>query len=947
MSTKPKPDDLADLSFGECAAVARMEAKLFGTSDLPTTIDRYQIQRLIGGGAFGKVYQAHDPTIDRAVAIKVLREANIAGAPERLLREAKVMATVSHANVAAVFDAGILGTGADARVFIVMELVVGDNMRQWLQSAPAQDRVLDVVRQAGRGLAAAHAAGVIHGDFKPENILVGNDGRVRVVDFGLAHNTATFDSSSVVLSPSDSTAPAMTASLLQKTGGLIGTPAYMAPEQFRGQAADVLSDQFGFGIVLWEALLQQRPFVGATVDQLVASLAQPLVRSRTVTSTVATVLQRSLASEPQKRFANMAELLTALDPPQRRSRRRLIAALAAIAAISASTAVWQRRQHAAASDGCAQTIAGLATHWNPTKRAALVAAGDANIARAVKILDDYAQAWQIARLDSCQATTVRREQSADLTVRRNACLADRLAALGAVAAELGNATNVGKALSLAQQLPALLPCDDVANLADIVPLPSDAAARTEVEALTEELIQARTAFIRSDFKGVLAVAQRVDARAAALNYVPLRGQANVWISQGQTALGDAAAAALSARAAFDFALAAREQRVALYAASVLAFGGATDPRQKDESLRWVATAKLLLATVHDLDLEAKVTNAEGNVYLTAGDGAKARPAFERTIAIFRSIDPNHANLGSTLAMLGVVDLEAGNVASATSELAEAQQRIAQGFGNEHPENASALVNLAGAEIAVGNYDAATQHIMTALAIWQQAFGAGQAYDAYGYLTLATAQLARGQLAAARDSLQKAEPIALAKFGADHMLMGQVVLAQAEVAARQGRGAEAVGLAVRACANVRTSVGPQSGNVATCEATWANALRVDGKLDQAQQHAELALTIAEVAVGKDHPQVAIPLLALAEVLLLQPLRGKAANGADALLLRAEQGLVKKPMDASLLAHVRMALARAYVRAGDTANARAAAQRGLQDLNAQGDAALRQNLEHVAR
>lgn len=942
MSTKPKPDDLADLSLGERAAVARLEAKLFGSSDLPTTIDRYQIQRLIGGGAFGKVYQAYDPTIDRAVAIKVLREADIAGAPERLLREAKVMATVSHANVAAVFDAGILGAGADARVFIVMELVVGDNLRQWLQSTPARDRIVDVMRQAGRGLAAAHGAGVIHGDFKPENMLVGNDGRVRVVDFGLAHNTATFDSSSVASPPGDSAAPAMTASLLHKTGGLIGTPAYMAPEQFRGQAADALSDQFSFGVVLWEALLQQRPFVGATVDNLVAAMVQPLARPRGVSAPVATAMQRSLTLDSKHRFANMEALLTALDPPQRRSRRRLIAAIAATATISAGTAVWQRRQHAVASDGCAQTVAVLATHWNAAKRAALVAGGNADVARASKILDDYAHAWQLARLDSCQAASVRHEQSADLTIRRNACLTDRLAALGAVATELGNASNAGKALSLAQQLPALAPCDDFANLADIVPLPSDAAARTEVEALTDELTQARTAIIRSDLKGALAVAQRVDARAAALNYMPLRAHANVWISQAQTALGDAAAATLSARAAFDFALAARDQRVALYAASVLAFGGATDPRQRDESLRWVATAKSLLATVHDLDLEAKVANAEGNVYLTAGDGAKARPAFERTIAIFRSIDPNHANLGSTLAMLGVVDLEAGNVAAANSELAEAQQRIAQSFGNEHPENASALVNLAGAEIAVGNYDAATEHITNALAIWQTAYGAGQAYDAYAYLTLATAQLARGQLDAARDSLQKAAPIAIAKFGAEHMLTGQVMLAQAEVAARQGRGADAVALATRACANLRTSVGPQSGNVATCEATWANALRVDGKLDQAQQHAELALTAAEVAVGKDHPQVAIPLLALAEVLLLQR-RGDAA----ALLLRAEQGLVKKPMDASLLANVRFALARAYVLAGDLANARAAAQRGLHDLNAQGDSALRQNLERLAR
>jgi eukaryotic-like serine/threonine-protein kinase len=920
MTTKPKPDDFADLSVGERAAVARMEVSLFGTSDLPTTIDRYQIQRLIGGGAFGKVYQAHDPTIDRAVAIKVLRETDIAGAPERLLREAKVMATVSHANVAAVFDAGIVGTGVDARVYIVMELVVGVNVRQWLQTTPSNERMLDVMRQAGRGLAAAHAAGVIHGDFKPENILVGDDGRVRVVDFGLAHNNDVRD------------APT------RKTD-LIGTPAYMAPEQFRGQSASALSDQFSFGVALWEALMQQRPFIGTTVENLMIAMSQPIARPRAVSATLAAVMQRCLATDPQQRFANMAELVSALEAPPRRKRRRLVIAVATTSMVAVSIAVWQAGQSHDAADECKQSVASLATLWNSARRDALAASGAAvgntNMPRALKLIDDYANAWQLARLDSCHAAAVRHEQSTDLTVRRNACLADRFAAFEAVVTELG--ASAANSLKLTQQLPSLAPCNDVANLSDIVPLPSDPVARAEVAALTDELTQARAAIIRSDFKAALTIAHRVDQRGETLNYAPLRAQAQVWISQAQTSLGDASAATLSARAAFDFALAAREQRIALFAASVLAFAGATDPRQKDESLRWVATAKSLLATVHDLDLEAKVANAEGNVYLTAGDGTKARIAFERTITLFRSIDPNHANLGSTLAMLGVVDLEAGNVAIANAELTESQQRIAHAFGEQHAENASALVNLALVKIAVGEYDEATQHIATALAIWKTSFGAGQAYDAYGYSILASAQLARGQLDAAVSSLQKAETVAIEKFGADHMMTGQIIMMQAEVAARQGKGTDAVVLAERACSNLRSSVSAQSSNVATCEATWANALRVVGKLDQAQLHAEQAIAMAETTLGKDHPQVAIPLLALSEVMTAQH------RNATALLLRAEQGLVKEPLDASLLAHVRIALARSYALAGDVESAHAVAQRGLQELTSQSDAAMQREFQ----
>ena len=248
------------------SAPTRSEGKLVRGAQ----VGRYVVLDLVGEGAMGQVYAAYDPVLDRKVAIKLLHPlVEGAEAQERLLREAKSLARVAHPNLVGVHDAGAFRDS----VFIAMEFVEGQTLRAWLQPRTRNQReVLDAFLQAGRGLAAAHAAGLVHRDFKPENVLVGRDGRVRVSDFGLARDVAE-PSRPAELAPD--AALLETPKLQTATGALVGTPAYMAPEQLAGRRADARADQFSFAVALYEGLSGQRPFIRNSVD-IVKAGARPV-----------------------------------------------------------------------------------------------------------------------------------------------------------------------------------------------------------------------------------------------------------------------------------------------------------------------------------------------------------------------------------------------------------------------------------------------------------------------------------------------------------------------------------------------------------------------------------------------------------------------------------------------------------------------------------------------
>ncbi|MGH1346188.1 MAG: protein kinase domain-containing protein [Nannocystales bacterium] len=330
-SATPEADDVEARR-----ARAAIENRLFSGPAKRVKVGRYRVEGKLGAGGMGVVYRAHDPELARDVALKLMNTAAVSDeeagrARGRLVREARAMAKLAHPNVIHVYDVGAVDDG----VFIAMELVDGDPLSKWIdRETPGWRDTLRCYLDAGEGLAAAHEAGIVHRDFKPENVMLGSDGRVRVGDFGLAGGPGS-ETGRHELLPGDSGSATVdhgaVSSSLTRTGALLGTPKYMAPEQETGLSATARSDQFGFCVALYEGLYGHPPFHGTTVARYRQAVNEEAVRvpeHPEVPKWVFDLLRRGLHRDPADRHPNMRALLdalrsglAALSDPRPRKRR--------------------------------------------------------------------------------------------------------------------------------------------------------------------------------------------------------------------------------------------------------------------------------------------------------------------------------------------------------------------------------------------------------------------------------------------------------------------------------------------------------------------------------------------------------------------------------------------------------------------------------------------------
>ncbi len=317
--------------FAEDPSASSVPTEIHGappSAAVGEAVGRYQLHGVIGAGGMGVVYSAHDPQLNRKVAVKLVRASSndeevAARSRARLLREAQAMAQLAHPNVVAVFDAGT----HQGQVFVAMEWVPGETLKKFLERRRSDWR--EVVQQfiaAGEGLAAAHHRGLVHRDFKPDNVLVGSDGRVRVTDFGLARLEAYADPEEGRAAPASSS---VSVSSMTETGMLLGTPAYMAPEQLQGRAVDARSDQFSFCVALFEALYGRRPYLKTSIEMAALTLpTQPRLPASLIE-----VLERGLSFHPSARAASMDEVIAGLKEAlleRPRKRAPLVAVAAAV-----------------------------------------------------------------------------------------------------------------------------------------------------------------------------------------------------------------------------------------------------------------------------------------------------------------------------------------------------------------------------------------------------------------------------------------------------------------------------------------------------------------------------------------------------------------------------------------------------------------------------------------
>jgi hypothetical protein len=532
MADVPVPEGDANPALAETAADQGRDAAR--TLQRGARLGRYTILEVMGAGGMGVVYAAHDADLDRRVAIKLLRASGDAEtARARLLREARAMARLRHPNVITVYEAGTI----DERVFVAMELVEGLTIGEWL-ARPEQGRrwreVLDVFLAAGRGLAAAHAAGLVHRDFKPDNVLLDRDGRVVVTDFGLARPTDAAIGAPVpgaatpdLDSASGSGGSGGSEDALTRTGAVLGTPAYMAPEQHRGSQADARSDQFSFCVALYEGLYGQRPFRGHSPATLHAAIVQGRIaepprrgRGKQVPQRLRRILLRGLRASPDERFPSMVALLDALERVARPWPRALLAAGATVlVSVGVLLGALGLRTGAPAAHDCAVSLDGAWDHGVAAAvRAVLARSPEGNevFAALAARLDTGRHAWLGARAEICESE--RNDPDRWTFHRRMGCLLDYREQLTALTELLrgADAQAMGFAVSAADGLPDPAQCAELAPAPPRLEASDDPGRLAEIERVRADLAQAAAAHQIARLDRAIELATSALARARAL-----------------------------------------------------------------------------------------------------------------------------------------------------------------------------------------------------------------------------------------------------------------------------------------------------------------------------------------------------------------------------------------------------------------------------------------------
>ena len=770
---------------------------------------RYRVEAKIGAGGMGVVYRALDLTLERTVALK-LHNLGIGDiSVSRLWREAKAMASLRHPNVVTVHEIGEYA----GHMFIAMEYVEV-TLRQWLAATPR--RPLDIVAMfidAGRGLAAAHAVGIVHRDFKPDNVLVGSDGRARVGDFGVAQRLTDPSSGDDEAAPSV-TPPAAAAvadrssgdpvakdARLTVTGAAIGTPAYMAPEQMRG-VADARADQFAFCVSLFEALAGRRPYRGRDMldldIEMSSGVLQPLPRA--VPSAVIKALRRGLAYVPEDRFLDMNALLAALDRARRRGRRTVAVAMIVTACVAGAAVYLAPREQP-----CADADAPVAAAWDPERRAAIrdavasiEGANTETIAsHVVETIDEHASALAQMRRDTCLARND--PATSHLVDARMACLGRRLDELTAVTAVFVAAD--AQTLIRADDVLALI--HDVDDCADpkryltgvTPPTPEQAESVAELRAT-----QARAVAWGRAGKYAQAKAEGTDLLdgARALDYAPLLAEA--LLTAGSLRGGAMETADADGLLREGFYIALREGHDAVMAEAALQLlsrvAEAGGPPSEIESWFQLARAAQDRSAAPQRDRVRLSTN-RAHAYWVSGNIEAALAQIGHAQDDAQTLPLDHPVRRRATWMAARIHMAAGDYAGSREFNRLAFESAIRGHGAGHPEVANVADSFAEVLAVSGRPLDAIALLRVALDIRRSVFGVDGVPTIESLSTLGGAFQSAGDLAAAasayREAIERAERVA---YG-DRSLLARLYGNSADTFLSVGDHEEALRVARRA------------------------------------------------------------------------------------------------------------------------------------------------------
>ncbi|MEM7160358.1 MAG: tetratricopeptide repeat protein [Myxococcota bacterium] len=899
------------------------------------TIGRFQILGRLGRGGMGTVLEAYDDTLDRKVAIKHLHEGSSGQHQGRMLREAQALARLSHPNVVQVFETG----EADGRAFIAMELVAGQTLAEWQQTPHDWRECLAVYLQAGRGLAAAHAEGIVHRDFKPANCIIDDAGHVKVLDFGLARGTDDAEGLASVESPPSSGRtgpPKLTdevlgalAQQLTQTGTLLGTPAYMAPEQLRRMPADARADQFSFCVSLYEALFGVRPFDGMAgmvelmVGQRPAFAPEPThAKLPPVPKWLRRVLLRGMDADKHARFEAMDALLAEVHAQRQRRRQTALAGTAVLVLAGAGGIASQFTQVAERCEGAAAQLEGI---WDDTRRgevqAAIVDNGGAYGAdtweRIEPRLDDYAHAWVDKHTEVCEATRVSQQQTEDVMSLRMGCLSSARIGMQAAVGVLARITpeQVSEAIELVSSLGDLTRCDDVEALErrrSELPPPEDAEVAEQVEEQRGRLEDAAARGDIGDLDGAEAITREVIERAEALSYGPLQAEALLRRATLKKARGEYEGAIDDLEQTLALALQHGHRDVQFNALALLTAVVGDNQGDLPQGQRWGAMAQAMARhSSADSSHDLMVSSAMAQLELRHGRFEESLAHFEYVAELEERLGgPEDPSLGETRADIGTVLIRLARLDEAQVQVQRALEIGETTFGSHHPKVARQVEAVANVLARQGKLEQALPYYRRTLAISEENLGPEHPQIGGHLNNIAAILLDQGESAEALGYLERALAVKEKALGAEHIDLASTLknIARAHVELQQADRAEAPLL--RALAIEKASLGDDHFNVAH---TWniigivrvernqpdealealrravaiiegsqtprhpmlgnpliniGNLLRDQGELDEAAASYERALAIDEEALGPEHPHIAMVLIGLAETALLR-------------------------------------------------------------------------------
>ena len=957
-----------------------------GQTPRGATLGRYVVLDRLGAGGMGVVYAAYDPKLDRRVALKLLHH----GADEtRLLREAQALARLSHPNVVAVHDVGTIEPKGAARmglargehVFVAMEYVDGLTLTDWLKSdarTPAQ--ILDVLTRAGTGLAAAHGAGLVHRDFKPDNVMVGHDGRVRVMDFGLARTETTTTPAEASLDEVASSGEVLS-SPLTRTGAVLGTPAYMAPEQHRGTAVDARSDQFAFCVTAHEALYGVRPFEGKTVAAIVLAVGQGKVvdppADTKVPTAVRNAILRGLAVDASARWPSMSALLAALQGPPK--RRRGLLGIAGLGVGVAGVGAWLANAEPAPTK-CATAGDEIRQIWDDDRRAGIGDAfGELHLrfaddawTRVGPTLDAYATQWSATRRAACEATQVAGTQSERLLDLRMACLDRRYGQLDALLGQLEtvDAKMAQRATGMVGNLVPIAACSDVEHLEAPRALPDDPRTREGVDEVRSRLDELAALLWAGKYPEALAPAAEIVTAARQTEYAPVIAEALAAYGRTLDGLSDPKATEVLHEAIVAAAQGHNDEIAVDAWARLIKITGARDGNV-EQAKAWARAAEAAAIRAGDDPADrVKIEIALGEVLMRGEDRKGAAEAFARAREFFaESGVPGTPQYARMLVVEGIVLSQDNQIDAAEASFREALALYEELGGQMHPNVADVLNNLGTQLSRRKKLDEAEVMFRRAIEIGEAAQGpdnpdllgplfglssvaksrrrdddaqrlAARARDiatkAFGedHPSTAFALERLGEVLAVSDPPRSIEPLQQAlkirerMAGPDHITTTWARLELANAYGKMGDNARAIEELEAISAIIEQAHGPEAENLGKPYVLLAEYCRKEGRFAQAKAWADKSLAVYRAVFGEGHRDLTYPQAELAKIAAAQgDFAGAIAQQLKVVELRRAAEV--PPPD---LAAAMEELARWYRDAGDLAEARTWADQAIAALEA---------------